>query len=120
MSSRIGGSRSGSSKLLAGMNITLNDPAPATSTTALPQVRQTPRLKLGGERYFANEMLPVFFRTTSLARTATTSANGLPLKAWQIRQWQRNLAFGEARTSNEQAPHSQEPCSGNNFSVIMC
>ena len=66
---------------------------PATSTTGLPQVRQTPRLKFGGGRYFLNKILPAFFSTTSLARTATTSANGLPLNAWQIRQWHRNLTL---------------------------
>src|SRR4051794_6123248 len=102
------------------MNITLNDQKPATSTIGLPQVRHSPRLKFGGGRYFLNEILPAFFSTTSLARTAITSANGLPLKAWQIRQWHRNLAFGDVCTSNEQVPHSQEPCSGKDVSAVMC
>src|SRR3954452_2243591 len=102
------------------MNITLNGPTPAISTTGLPQVRQTPRLKFGGGRYFLNEILPALFSTTSLARTATTSANGLPLNAWQIRQWHRNLAFGDVCTSNEQALHSQEPRSGNDVSAVIC
>jgi hypothetical protein len=42
------------------------------------------------------------------------------LNAWQIKQWHRNLPFGAVRTSNEQAPHSHEPRSGNNGSVVMC
>src|SRR5687768_14589561 len=119
MSIRTGGSRASGSKLLAGMNINLNGPAPATSTTGLPQVRQIPRLKFGGGRYFLKEIVPALFSTTSLAATATTSANGLPLNAWQIRQWHRNLAFGDAFTSNEQAPHSQEPRSRNVVSAVI-
>src|SRR4051794_8986354 len=120
MSIRTGGSRVCGPKLLVGMNITLSGPAPITSTTGLPQVRQSPRSKFGGERYFLNEILSAPFSATSLARIATTSANGLPLNAWQIRQWHRNLAFGEVCTSNEQAPHSHAPRSGNDVSVVMC
>ncbi len=62
------------------MNITLKDPKPATSTTGLPHVRHLPRLKFGGGRYLANEMLDALDSTTCLAGTMTTSEKGLPVK----------------------------------------
>lgn len=98
----------------------LNGPKPPSSMAGLPQRLQSPRRMFGGSRYFLNAMFSSSFIETFLARMMVTSENGLPVKAWQILQWQMKRAAGAALTSKWQAPHSHAARWGDDKVLVIC